>query len=68
MPLHFGSIKENNKMKQSSLHGTEATSNAANVSVPVGSVWQIFRIWLSIGLQSFGGGATTQYLIRREMI
>ena len=36
--------------------------------LPVGSIWQIFRIWLLIGLQSFGGGATTSLLIRREMV
>src|SRR6266702_864405 len=26
--------------------------------------WQLFRIWASIGLQSFGGGATTTLLIQ----
>ncbi len=36
--------------------------------LPIGSVWQIFRIWLLIGLQSFGGGATTSLLIRREIV
>lgn len=36
--------------------------------VPLGSVWQIFLIWAVIGAQSFGGGPTTQLLIRREMI
>lgn len=36
--------------------------------VPIGSAWQIFVIWAIIGAQSFGGGPTTQLLIRREMI
>ncbi|GCE10306.1 chromate transporter [Tengunoibacter tsumagoiensis] len=30
------------------------------------SAWQLFRIWSGIGLQSFGGGASTSYLIQRE--
>ena len=30
--------------------------------------WQLFRIWASIGLQSFGGGASTTFLIQREFI
>lgn len=42
--------------------------NGAPDPLPVGSVWQIFQIWLLIGLQSFGGGATTALLIRREMV
>src|SRR5689334_8246230 len=28
----------------------------------------LFRIWLNIGLQSFGGGTATLYLIRREAV
>ena len=28
--------------------------------------WLLFRIWSSIGFQSFGGGSSTQYLIQRE--
>src|SRR5690348_16560303 len=27
--------------------------------------WQLFRIWAGIGLQSFGGGASTTFLIQR---
>jgi chromate transporter len=27
--------------------------------------WQLFRIWVGIGLQSFGGGASTTFLIQR---
>ena len=30
--------------------------------------WQLFRIWVSVGLQSFGGGASTQFLIQRAFI
>jgi chromate transporter len=30
--------------------------------------WQLFRIWVSIGLQSFGGGASTNFLIQRTFI
>jgi chromate transporter len=28
----------------------------------------LLRIWTGIGLQSFGGGASTQLLIRREFV
>ncbi|WP_201364406.1 chromate transporter [Dictyobacter formicarum] len=31
-------------------------------------LWRLFFIWTSIGLQSFGGGATTNLLIQREFI
>ncbi|MEI7556319.1 chromate transporter [Candidatus Chlorohelix sp.] len=30
--------------------------------------WEILRIWLLIGVQSFGGGSATMFLIRREHI
>jgi chromate transporter len=30
--------------------------------------WQLFRIWASIGLQSFGGGASTSYLIYHTFV
>jgi chromate transporter len=30
--------------------------------------WQLFRIWAAIGLQSFGGGASTTFLIQRAFI
>src|SRR5213080_3178649 len=35
---------------------------------PRPSRWQLFRIWASIGLQSFGGGASTTLLIQRAFI
>ena len=30
--------------------------------------WRLFRIWTGIGLQSFGGGASTNFLIQRTFI
>src|SRR4051812_27864349 len=35
---------------------------------PPPSAWRQLRIWLNIGIQSFGGGAATLYLIRREAV
>ncbi len=35
---------------------------------PNPSPWQLFRIWAIIGLQSFGGGASTTLLIQRAFI
>lgn len=32
------------------------------------SPWQLFCIWAGIGLQSFGGGASTTFLIQREFV
>ena len=32
------------------------------------SLWRLFTIWASIGLQSFGGGASTTFLIQRAFI
>lgn len=32
------------------------------------SAWTLLRIWAGIGLQSFGGGASTQLLIRKEFV
>lgn len=32
------------------------------------SLWLLFRVWLGLGLQSFGGGAATLYLIRRSAV
>ncbi len=29
------------------------------------TTWQLFRLWAAIGLQSFGGGASTTFLIQR---
>jgi chromate transporter len=35
---------------------------------PQPTFWLLFRIWGSIGLQSFGGGASTLFLIQQEFI
>ena len=35
-------------------------------SIP--SLWLILRVWLGLGLQSFGGGAATLALIRRAVV
>ena len=35
---------------------------------PRPSSWQLFRIWAGVGLQSFGGGASTTFLIQRVFI
>ncbi|MFL5803676.1 MAG: chromate transporter [Roseiflexaceae bacterium] len=32
------------------------------------SLWQLLRVWLAIGAQSFGGGNATLYLIRRAVV
>ena len=32
------------------------------------TIWALLRIWAGIGLQSFGGGASTQLLIRRAFV
>ncbi|MBA3946967.1 MAG: chromate transporter [Herpetosiphonaceae bacterium] len=32
------------------------------------SAWQLLRIWFGLGLQSFGGGAATLYLIRQAVV
>lgn len=40
----------------------------SHIQSPPPSPWRQLRIWLNIGLQSFGGGAATLYLIRREAV
>lgn len=35
---------------------------------PDPSAWRLFAVWASIGLQSFGGGASTTFLIQRAFI
>ncbi len=35
---------------------------------PSPSTWLLLRIWFVLGLQSFGGGAATLYLIRRAVV
>ena len=38
------------------------------VDVPAPSLWLLFRVWLALGVQSFGGGTATLALIRREVV
>ncbi len=40
----------------------------APASAPHPSLWLFFRVWFALGLQSFGGGAATLYLIRRTVV
>lgn len=37
-------------------------------SVSRPGLWKLLLIWASIGLQSFGGGASTTFLIQREFV
>jgi chromate transporter len=37
-------------------------------SIPRPGTWQLLRLWTIIGLQSFGGGASTTFLIQRTFI
>lgn len=39
-----------------------------NAQNPRPGMWKLFCIWASIGLQSFGGGASTTFLIQRAFI
>ena len=39
-----------------------------NSQNPKPGMWKLFRVWASIGLQSFGGGASTTFLIQRTFI
>ena len=40
----------------------------AQIPSPRPGIWRLFRIWAGIGLQSFGGGASTTFLIQRTFI
>jgi chromate transporter len=39
-----------------------------NQQEPRPGAWKLFRVWAAIGLQSFGGGASTTFLIQRTFI
>ncbi|HEY0757603.1 MAG TPA: chromate transporter [Ktedonobacteraceae bacterium] len=39
-----------------------------NSQNPTPGLWKLFRIWAGIGIQSFGGGASTTFLIQRAFI
>nr|BBH94165.1 hypothetical protein KTA_23640 [Thermogemmatispora argillosa] len=43
-----------------------ATPACLNSRDPLPSLWELLRIWILIGLQSFGGGSSTLLLIQRE--
>src|SRR5215211_2098728 len=47
---------------------TTARLSATQATKSPPSAWRQLRIWLNIGIQSFGGGAATLYLIRREAV
>lgn len=32
------------------------------------SLWQLFRVWFQLGIQSFGGGMATLFMIRRAVV
>lgn len=32
------------------------------------SLWQLFRVWFQLGMQSFGGGMATLFMIRRAVV
>lgn len=42
--------------------------NSMNAQQPSPGAWRLFGIWAGIGLQSFGGGASTTLLIQRTFI
>jgi len=35
---------------------------------PRPTIWQLFRLWATIGMQSFGGGSSTLLLVRRTFV
>jgi chromate transporter len=57
-------LNEAKKSHQTSLLGVFSMK----LQDPRPGTWQLFRIWASVGLQSFGGGASTTFLIQRAFI
>src|SRR5947208_2591004 len=49
-------------------NGSFSGASYMKLQDPRPSKWLLFRIWASIGLQSFGGGASTTFLIQRAFI
>ncbi|MGZ3673527.1 MAG: chromate transporter [Ktedonobacterales bacterium] len=51
-------------------HAIDPHAHSADAPVPhpAPGTWQLFSIWAGIGLQSFGGGASTTLLIQRAFI
>ncbi len=46
-------------------HFLQKATTDMEVQTPNPSIWRLFRLWAGIGLQSFGGGASTTFLIQR---
>jgi chromate transporter len=63
---------EADEVTASSDNPTEASATTGPFPKPPASTgpsaWQLFAIWAGIGLQSFGGGASTTLLIQRTFI
>jgi chromate transporter len=57
-------LNDTKKFYQPSLLG----ASSMKLQDPRPGIWQLFLIWASIGLQSFGGGASTTFLIQRAFI
>lgn len=38
------------------------------LELPGPTTWRLFRLWAGIGLQSFGGGASTQFMIQTTFV
>src|SRR5947209_1204528 len=57
-------LNDTKKFYQASLLG----ASSMKLQDPRPGIWQLFLIWASIGLQSFGGGASTTFLIQRAFI
>src|SRR2546423_11697864 len=49
-------------------NGSFSGASYMKLQDPRPSKWLLFRIWASVGLQSFGGGASTTFLIQRAFI
>ncbi len=58
----------NTSQNPSRASGPQAHSTNPQTAYPAPDTWQLFRIWAGVGLQSFGGGATTTLLIQRAFI
>ena len=61
------------RAREQSMHGTShvLTTGApplAMATVEQPSLWLLLRVWFMLGLQSFGGGMATLYLIQRTTV
>src|SRR5437868_10712321 len=57
-------------MTTNTSHAIDPHAHSADAQAPhpAPGTWQLFSIWAGIGLQSFGGGASTTLLIQRAFI